>query len=157
MKIEFFIVGKTTPDYLEKGVNEYVSRLQKYAHFTMVLIPSLKLSSNMSINEVKKRESAEILSKIEPSTFVVLLDDKGKSLNSLAFAEFIQQKMNASVKKLCFISGGAYGFSTELYDRADYKLSLSAMTFSHQLVRIIFTEQLYRAYTILKGEKYHHE
>ena len=157
MKIKLIAVGKTNAKYLVEGEKEYEKRLKHYTKFEEIIIPDVKQSGKLSENELKKKESQMILGKLENSDHVILLDDKGKLYSSLQFSEFLQQKMNSGLKSLVFVIGGAYGFSDELYQIANSKFSLSKMTFSHQMVRIIFKEQLYRGFSILRGEKYHHE
>ena len=157
MKIKLIVVGKTNATYLVKGEREYENRLKHYTKFEEVMIPDVKQVVKRSENELKKKEGQLILHKIQNSDHVILLDEKGKSLSSIDFANFLQQKMNSSLKSLVFVVGGAFGFSDEVYQRANSKLSLSKMTFSHQMVRLIFKEQLYRGLSILRGEKYHHE
>ena len=157
MKIKLIVVGKTNAKYLLEGEKEYENRLRHYTKFEEIIIPDVKQSGKLSENELKKKEGHLILGKLEHSEHVILLDDKGKSHSSIEFANFLQQKMNGSLKSLVFVVGGAFGFSYEVYQRANSKLSLSKMTFSHQMVRLIFKEQLYRGFSILRGEKYHHE
>ena len=157
MKIKLIVVGKTHAKYLIQAEEEYLQRLKHYIKFEKVIVPDLKNSKNLKPIEQNRREGELIISKIEKNEEVVLLDDKGVEFTSIKFAQFINQKMIQSTRCLTFIIGGAYGFSDEVYTRANAKLSLSKMTFSHQMVRMIFKEQLYRALTILKGEKYHHE
>ena len=157
MKIKLIVVGKTNAKYLVEGEKEYVKRLLHYINFEEIIIPDVKQSGKLSESELKKKEGQLILAKLENSNHVILLDDKGKSFSSLQFSEFLQQKMNSSLKSLVFVVGGSYGFSDEVYLRANSKFSLSKMTFSHQMVRLIFKEQLYRGFSILRGEKYHHE
>ena len=157
MKIKLIVVGKTHAKYLIQAEEEYLQRLKHYIKFEKVIIPDLKNSKNLKPIEQNRREGELIISKIDKNEEVVLLDDKGVEFTSIKFAQFINQKMIQSTRCLTFIIGGAYGFSDEVYTRANAKLSLSKMTFSHQMVRMIFKEQLYRALTILKGEKYHHE
>ena len=157
MKIKLIVVGKTNAKFLVEGEKVYVKRLKHYTKFEEIVIPDIKQAGKWSENELKKKEGQLILGKLEHSNHVILLDDKGKSFSSLQFSEFLQQKMNSSLKALVFVVGGAYGFSDEVYQRANSKLSLSKMTFSHQMVRLIFKEQLYRGFSILRGEKYHHE
>ena len=151
------MVGKTNAKYLVEGEKEFVKRLLHYINFEEIIIPDVKQSGKLSENELKKKEGHLILGKLENSDHVILLDDKGKSYSSIEFANFLQQKMNSSLKSLVFVVGGAYGFSDEVYQIAYSKVSLSKMTFSHQMVRLIFKEQLYRGLSILRGEKYHHE
>ena len=157
MKIKLIVVGKTNPKYLLEGEREYENRLRYYTKFEEIIITDVKHSGKLSENELKKKEGHLILGKLESSDHVILLDDKGKSYSSVEFANFIQQKMNSSLKLLVFVVGGAFGFSDEVYQRANSRVSLSKMTFSHQMVRLIFKEQLYRGLSILRGEKYHHE
>ena len=157
MKIKLILVGKTNATYLIEGEKEYEKRLKYYCKLEELLIPDIKKGGKLSEMDLKKREGSLILSKLDNSDYMILLDDKGKGFSSTEFAALIQQKMISSVKTLVFVVGGAFGFSDEVYQRANAKLSLSKMTFSHQMVRLIFKEQLYRAFSILKGEKYHHE
>ena len=157
MKIKLIVVGKTNAKYLLEGENEYENRLKHYTKYEEIIISDVKQSGKLSENELKKKEGHLILGKLENIDHVILLDDKGKSHSSIEFANFLQQKMNSSLKSLVFVVGGAFGFSDEVYQRANSKLSLSKMTFSHQMVRLIFKEQLYRGFSILRGEQYHHE
>lgn len=157
MKVKLIVVGKTAFDYLKEGESVYENRLIHYINYERILIPDVKSPKNFSTEELKKKEGESILAKITNQEYLVLLDEKGKSFTSVSFANWINQKINENVSVLTFIIGGAYGFSKELYERANQKISLSEMTYSHQLVRVIFLEQLYRAHTILKGEPYHHE
>ena len=157
MKIKLILVGKTNPKYLVEGEKEYVKRLLHYINFEEIIITDVKHSGKLSESELKKKEGKLILDKLQNSNHVILLDDKGKSFSSLQFSEFLQQKMNSSLKSLVFVVGGSYGFSDEVYLRANSKFSLSKMTFSHQMVRLIFKEQLYRGFSILRGGRYHHE
>jgi len=156
MKITLIQVGGTVDRYLRTGVDEYVKRLGHYTKFSITEITDLKNASKLSRDELKKREGSEILKKLSSEDFVVLLDERGKLYSSEDFAQFIQSKMNQSTRSLVFIIGGAFGFSEEIYARAQAKLSLSKMTFSHRMIRLLFTEQLYRAFTILRNEPYHH-
>ena len=157
MKIKLIVVGKTNVKYLLEAENEYQQRLKHYVKFEEVILADIKNAKNLSHQELSRREGELIVSKIDKNDEVILLDDKGKEFTSLNFSQFLNQKMIQSTRCLTFVVGGAYGFSPELYDRANTKISLSKMTFSHQMVRMIFKEQLYRAFTIIKGEKYHHE
>ena len=157
MKIELIIVGKTDSSWIQDGFNVYKKRLSHYISFNTVLIPNLKNRKNLSIQQQKDLEGKLILKYIQPTDFVVLLDEKGKSLSSIDFSNFLQQKMNMGTKKLVFVIGGAFGFSKEIYDVSNQLFSLSKMTFSHQMIRPFFIEQLYRAFTILNNEPYHHE
>jgi len=157
MKISLLVIGKTNKTFLVDGEQEYHKRLRKYIQFEKIEIPDLKNAKNLSETEIKKEEGKLILSKIQPNGLVVLLDDKGKSYTSVQFATWIQDAFNRSYKHITFVVGGAYGFSDEVYAIANQKMSLSKMTFSHQMVRLLFTEQIYRAFTILNNEPYHHE
>ena len=157
MKIILLTVGKSTNSHLIKLQEEYQNRLKFYIPFEMLVIPELKNTKNLSIGEQQEKEADLILKQLETSDEVVLLDEKGKQFTSVGFSEFISKKMLASHKRMIFVVGGPYGFAERVYQRANGKISLSAMTFSHQMIRLIFVEQLYRAMTILKGEPYHHE
>ena len=157
MKIKLIVVGKTNKLYLIEGEKEYEKRLIHYCKFEEIVIPDIKNVKNMSQNDLKSKEGKLILKQISSTDEVIILDDKGKVYSSMGFSNLLNQTMLRSVKKLVFIVGGAFGFSDEVYKRANTKLSLSKMTFSHQMIRLVFKEQLYRAYTILKGEKYHHD
>jgi len=157
MKITLLTVGKTTNPHLIKLQEEYQNRLKFYITFELVVIPELKNTKSLSIPEQVEKEADLILKQIELNDKVVLLDEKGKQFTSVAFSEYIAKKIMASHKRMIFVVGGPYGFSERIYQRANNKISLSTMTFSHQMIRLIFIEQLYRAFTILKGEPYHHE
>lgn len=151
------VVGKTVDKYLIQMIEDYVKRLKFYTDFEMVIIPDLKNNKNMPFDVQKEKEGEMILRSLNDSDDVILMDEHGKEFSSVEFASYIQKKMTSGLKRLVFIIGGPYGFSPAVYARAGGKISLSRMTFSHQMVRLIFTEQLYRAFTILKGEPYHHE
>jgi 23S rRNA (pseudouridine1915-N3)-methyltransferase len=157
MKITFLTIGKTEDNYLKEGIEKYLKRLKHYIKFEMVEIPELKNTKSLSEEQQKVKE-AEIISKnIINTDYIILLDERGTELSSTRFADSINKKMLSSIQHLVFIVGGPYGFDNSLLIRANEKLSLSKMTFSHQMVRLFFVEQLYRAFTILKGEPYHHE
>ena len=156
MKIILIQVGSTVDKYLNIGVNEYSNRLKHYTRFETLEIKDIKNAGRLSRDELKKKEASEISSRLNNSDYVVLLDERGKEFTSEKFATFIQDRMNSGVKRVVFIIGGAFGFSEEIYQRANNKISLSQMTFSHRMIRLLFTEQLYRAHTILRGEPYHH-
>ena len=156
MRIRLLTVGKTDVPWVKEGLDLYVSRLSHYVPFGLEEIPELKNVSSLSRDQIKEKEGELILKAIKPKDFVVLLDEKGKEYRSVEFARELSARM-ASGRDLTFVVGGAYGFSEAVYGRADGKLSLSKMTYSHQMVRTIFAEQLYRAFTILRGEPYHHE
>ncbi len=157
MKIQLICVGKTTFKYLLEGEKEYLKRLQHYIQVEKIEIPELRNAKKMSKDEIKRKEGKIIIDKITNADFVVLLDEKGKQYSSKEFSKLIQKKMNLGIKRIAFVTGGAYGFSEEVYQKANSLFSLSKMTFSHQMVRMFFLEQLYRAFTILKGQPYHHE
>jgi 23S rRNA (pseudouridine1915-N3)-methyltransferase len=156
MKITFLTVGKTEDAYLKDGIEKYVKRLKHYTKLLIIEIDELKNTKALTQEQQKAKEAELILRKITPTDHVILLDEKGVELTSQQFAAYIDRKAIGSVANLVFIVGGPYGFDASVYARANDKLSLSAMTFSHQMVRLFFTEQLYRAYTIIKGEPYHH-
>jgi len=156
VKIKLICIGKTGKGFLVDGENEYLNRLKHYVNIERIEIPDLKNAKKLSIEQIKSLEGKEIMSKIISGEQLILLDEKGKDFTSEKFADFIQKKFNQGGKALVFVIGGAYGFSNEVYDRSDSLLSLSKMTFSHQMIRMIFFEQVYRAMTILKGEPYHH-
>ena len=156
MTIKLVCIGKTDKKKLEDLIDIYSNRLQHYIKFEFEVIPDLKKTKNLDENQQKSKEGELILSGIQNSDFLVLLDENGKQFSSEAFSEYIQKRMNTGLKRLIFVIGGPYGFSEEVYKRANSKVSLSKMTFSHQMVRLFFTEQLYRAFTILKNEPYHH-
>ena len=157
MKITLLTVGKTDKDWVKQGMDIYISRLKHYIPFSVVEIPELKNVSSLTKDQIKTREGELILKNIRPGDDLILLDEKGKEHSSMEFARIIQDKMAYTGKDMVYVIGGAYGFSEAVYKRADSKVSLSRMTFSHQMVRAIFIEQLYRAFTIMKGEPYHHE
>lgn len=157
MKITLLTVGKTDRDWVRQGLDIYVSRLKHYIPFSMVEIPELKNVSALSKDQIKAKEGELILKNIRPTDDLILLDEHGKEYTSVELAKVIQEKISYTGKDMVFVIGGAYGFSPEVYSRANSKISLSRMTFSHQMVRAIFAEQLYRTFTIMKGEPYHHE
>lgn len=156
MQIKLIVVGKTNKKYLIEGENEYQKRLKYYIKFEEDIIPELKKVKNLSESEIKEKEGKLILSKITNADYLVLLDENGKEFDSVGFSQFLQKQLNSGVRKVVFVIGGAYGFSNEVYSRANTKIALSQMTFSHQMVRLFFKEQLYRGFTILKNEPYHH-
>lgn len=155
MKIEIWWIGKTFQDFTQKGYTVFLKRIEKFNPIGIVELAEIKGQSNPVA--LKKMEAERILAKLKPDDFLILLDEKGKSLTSVEFADFIQKKENQSIKKLIFLIGGAYGFDERVYERANDKLSLSNMTFSHQLIRLIFMEQLYRSFTIMNNFPYHNE
>lgn len=155
MNIKLIVVSKTDVPYLQAGIDEYVGRLKHYCDFELVVVPALKNAGRLSSDEVKEREGQLILTQLEKVDHVVLLDEHGKEYTSVGFSEQLQRQMNAGVRTLAFVVGGAFGFAPAVYDAAQAKMSLSQMTFNHQMVRLFFLEQLYRAFTILRHEKYH--
>lgn len=157
MKITLLTVGKTDKDWVKQGLDIYVSRLKHYIPFSIVEIPELKNVSALTKEQIKSKEGELILKNIRPTDDVILLDERGKEYTSIELARIIQDKISYAGKDIVFIIGGAYGFSDAVYQRSNSKLSLSKMTFSHQMVRAIFAEQIYRAFTIMRGEPYHHE
>lgn len=157
MKIKLLCIGATGKEFLVQGEEEYLKRLKHYVTIERHVIPDLKNQKNLSESQIKEQEGKLLLQKVQQGERLILLDDKGKSFSSVQFSSYLQQQFNQGGKGLVFVVGGAYGFSDEIYQRASAQLSLSKMTFSHQMVRMIFLEQLYRAFTILKGEPYHHE
>ena len=157
MKITLLTVGKTDKDWVRQGMDIYISRLKHYIPFSVIEIPELKNVSALSKDQIKTREGELILKNIRTSDDVILLDERGKQYSSMELAGVIRDKMTYGGRDIVFVIGGAYGFSEAVYARADAKLSLSRMTFSHQMIRLIFVEQLYRAMTILNNNPYHHE
>ena len=156
MKTELILVGKTVNKHFVAGINDYAERIGHYMPFGITVIPELKNTKNLTEEQQKTAEGELILRQLQPSDTVVLLDEHGKELRSIELAAWLEQKRNTA-RRLVFVIGGPYGFSPDVYARANEKLSLSKLTFSHQMVRLVFTEQLYRACTIIKGEPYHHE
>jgi len=157
MKITFITVGKTEDAYLKEGIEKYVKRLVHYTRLTVIEIDELKNTKALTHDQQKTKEAGLILKKINPLDHVVLLDEKGMELSSLQFSAYIDKKNLSSITSLVFIVGGPYGFDQAVHERANDKLSLSRLTFSHQMVRLFFVEQLYRAFSIIKGEPYHHQ
>ena len=157
MKTTLIVVGRTVENYFINAIEEYVKRTQRYLQFNIEVIPELKNTKNLSENVQKEIEGELIINSLQPGDNVVLLDEGGKEMRSVEFAEYMRKKMNTINKRLVFVIGGPYGFSQDVYKRTDEKMSLSKMTFSHQMVRLIFVEQLYRAMSILNGSPYHHE
>ena len=156
MKIELLSIGSTTDSYLKEGIQLYEDRLKHYLNFKNQQLPYLKTKGKISKEIQKKKEGELLLHHIKSSDYTILLDERGKSYSSIEFSHFLQKRFNEGHQKINFIIGGPFGFSEEIYQTANFKLALSPMTFSHQMVRLFFIEQLYRAMTILKGEKYHH-
>jgi 23S rRNA (pseudouridine1915-N3)-methyltransferase len=156
-KITFLLVGKTTEGFVNEAIAKYADRLKHYVSFDIQVIPELKNTKNMPVPQQKEKEGEAILKSLSDNDELILLDERGKTFSSIEFANFLENKMSFSAKRLVFVVGGAYGFSEAVYSRANDRISLSKMTFSHQIIRLIFMEQLYRAMTIIKGEPYHHE
>ncbi|WP_314279411.1 23S rRNA (pseudouridine(1915)-N(3))-methyltransferase RlmH [Capnocytophaga leadbetteri] len=157
MNIKLIAVGKTDNLALQQLISTYEKRLSYYINFELQLLPDIKNSKSLSEEQQKIKEGELILSYIEPSHHLILLDERGKEYTSIAFADELQKKMNTGIKQLTFVIGGPYGFSQAVYQRSNSKLSLSKLTFSHQMIRLFFVEQLYRAFTILRNEPYHHQ
>ena len=157
MKITLLVIGKTDSKYLIEGINEYMKRLKHYINFEIEVIPDIKKGKNMGIENQKKFEGELILSKVAPGKELHLFDENGTIYSSKEFAGFLERKMVGGLKELLLVIGGPYGFSDDVYDRAISGISLSKMTFSHQMARLLCVEQIYRAFTILKGEPYHHD
>ena len=157
MKIMLLSTGKTRFDYLQEGIADYTTRLQRYIRFEHCEMPAVKHSETLPEAELKKKEAEAQFARITERDVIVLLDENGKQMRSTQFAAFIDEKALQRNQRIVFLIGGAYGFHESVYARANHKLSLSQFTFSHQLIRLIFLEQLYRAFTILRGEKYHHQ
>jgi 23S rRNA (pseudouridine1915-N3)-methyltransferase len=156
MKTILILVGKTTNKHFQAGISDYADRITHYMPFDIVTIPELKNTKSLSEEQQKTMEGELILKQLQPSDTLVLLDEHGKELRSIELAKWLEQKQQTA-RRLVFVIGGPYGFSEAVYNRANEKLSLSKLTFSHQMVRLVFTEQIYRACTIIKGEPYHHE
>jgi 23S rRNA (pseudouridine1915-N3)-methyltransferase len=156
MKITLLVVGKTTDSHIEALIQEYQKRLTHYLPFTLQVIPELKNTKALTSEQQKQAEGELLLRTITPATDLILLDEHGKEYRSIEFADYIQKRMSSG-RDVVFVVGGPYGFSEAVYQRANGKISLSKMTFSHQMVRLFFVEQIYRAMTILRGEPYHHE
>lgn len=156
MKIKLIVIGKTDQDYLKQGIEQYEQRIKKYLPFELIVVPAPKNINSLSIQEQKNKEGELLIKYISKDDKPVLLDENGSQHTSVEFSRYLQKCMNSGVKNLTFIVGGPYGFSEEVYERTKEKIALSKMTFSHQMVRLFFSEQLYRALTIIKGERYHH-
>ena len=154
MKVCLLVIGKTDASYIREGIAEYEKRLTRYIPYEMKVLPDVKNAKNLTESLQKVREGEMLLEQFQPGDFVVLLDERGRQYSSMEFSQFLAQKMLGTVKRLVFVVGGPYGFSEAVYRAASEKISLSKMTFSHQMIRLIFIEQLYRAMTILNGEPY---
>ena len=157
MNIKLIVVGKSESEHLRSWVEVYVKRLSHYTGFEIITLPDVKNAKNLSVGELKEREGEMILRQIEKADKVVLLDEKGKEFSSMEFSKYLEKQMNASVRTLAFVVGGAFGFSPKVYEKIGERSAISRMTFSHQMIRLLVVEQIYRAFTILKGEPYHNE
>lgn len=157
MKIQLWSIGKDNDPYIRDGIAVFQKRLQHYVDFELRLIPTVKQAASLSIPELKKQEARIITDMLQPQDFLVALDEHGKMMTTLQLADFLQQRTNAGTRQLVLLIGGAFGIDASILQRAQWKLSLSSLTFPHQLVRLIMTEQLYRAYSVLHNEKYHHQ
>ena len=157
MKILLLTIGNTDKRFMKEGIDDYMKRLSYYIPFELKVIPDIKNRNTLTQELQKEKEGQLILNQVLPGDYMILLDERGTEFSSLAFSKWIEKKMLAGMRQLVFVIGGPYGFSKMLYERCDYKISLSQFTFSHQMVRMIFVEQLYRAMTIIKNEPYHHE
>ena len=157
MKITLLTVGKTDIKWVKEGLEMYSGRISRYVPFSITEIPELKNVSALSVEQIKKKEAELILKNVRQQDQLVLLDERGQRFTSLSFSSWLEDRLSRGGRDLVFVVGGAYGFAAEVYDRADSRISLSEMTFSHQIVRTIFAEQLYRAFTIIRGEPYHHQ
>jgi 23S rRNA (pseudouridine1915-N3)-methyltransferase len=157
MKIVLIQVGKTTDKHISEVVDLYTGRIKKYCGFEIISVPDIKNTRNMPVQEQKMKEGKKIIESVSSDDFVVLLDERGKELRTIEFSGWLEKVLMLPKKRIVFIIGGPWGFPDEVYNRAEFKMSLSKMTFPHQLVRLLFLEQLYRVFTIMKGEPYHHE
>lgn len=157
MNIELIVVGRTDSAAIEALVVEYIKRINHYCKFSLTVIPDIKATKNLSPKQIRSAEAEAIIKQLQPSDYIVLLDEKGSQYRSIEFAQWVQKRLNSGVKRVVIVVGGAFGFADEIYARATAELSLSKMTFTHQFVRVIIAEQLYRAFTILRNEPYHNE
>lgn len=157
VKIKLICVGKTNSDFINEGIKLYQNRIIHFCDFETIYLPDIKNTKNLPVEELKKKEGINLLKNIENNSFLCLLDENGQSHSSVSFAGFLEKKMEQSLKSMVFMIGGAWGFSEDVYQRADYKLAMSKMTFSHQMIRLIVMEQLYRAFTIIRGMPYHNQ
>ncbi len=157
MKLALLQTGKTDEPYIREGIAGYEKRISRYARYESLTLPDIRNAKSMPSQVLREKEAHQMLEVFRPDDMIILLDDKGKEFTTLQLAAFLTEKMMSSKKRLLFVIGGAWGFHSSVYDRADFRLSLSQLTFSHQLVRLLFTEQLYRALTVIAGDPYHHE
>lgn len=155
MKVELWAIGKTNEKYLEEGIAIYLKRLKHYLNFDFIILPDVKHAANLNSAQLKIKEGETLLARLKPEDYLILLDEKGEMFTSEAYASFLEHKLQISYKRIVFLIGGAFGFSEPIYERCNGKLALSKMTFSHQMIRLFFVEQLYRAMTIIKNESYH--
>lgn len=156
MKIKIILVGKTDLHFVQEGWTDFLERLKKYIGVDVLVIPALKNTKNIPTEQQKIAEGKLISERLTGSDYLVVLDENGQQFSSVQFSAFLQQRMNSGIKNLVFVVGGPFGFSEEIYKKADFKMGLSKMTFTHQMVRLILIEQIYRAYTIIQNENYHH-
>lgn len=156
MKVQFWVIGKTTDTYLLPGIKDYNNRLARYCKYEFIELPSAKMGKNATPQETQTKESKAVINRLQKNDFLIVLDEKGKEFTSNEFGKYLAHHQMSGTKQIIFLIGGAYGFDQKIYKRANAKIGLSKMTFTHQMVRLIFSEQLYRGFTILKGEKYHH-
>jgi len=157
MNISLVVVGKTNIDFVERGVDIYLKRISNYNRFDIVVLPDLQNAKSLTVDQIRQQEGELILKQTQKSDYTILLDEKGREFGSVEFAKWLEKLNFQSHRSICFVVGGAYGFSEEVYKSADTKISISKMTFSHQMIRLLFVEQVYRAYTILNNEPYHHQ
>jgi 23S rRNA (pseudouridine1915-N3)-methyltransferase len=157
MKVTLLQTGKTTDKHMSELVDLYAGRIKKYTVFEIITLPELKNTKNMPVQEQQNKEAAKLFQSINEDDYIILLDERGKELRTIEFSGLIEKLFFLPKKRIVFVIGGPWGFSESVYSRADFKISLSKMTYPHQLVRLLFLEQLYRAFTIIKGEPYHHE
>jgi 23S rRNA (pseudouridine1915-N3)-methyltransferase len=157
MSLHFWMIGKTKEAYLLSGIEEYQKRVVKYAKIDVLTIPDVKNAASLPVSDLKKQEASQILKLLQPNDVLILLDENGQQYSSRSFAKMIESKLNHSAQRTIFLIGGAFGFDEALYERSPLKISLSTMTFSHQLIRLIFWEQLYRAFSIIHGLPYHND
>ncbi len=157
MKATLLVIGKTDDSFIAEGINKFVARINRYMPFELMMIPDIRNNRNLTEPSQKEKEGELIVKKIQSGDILVLLDENGQQFSSIDFASWLNTQLISGQKRIVFVVGGPYGFSQEVYQKANFKISLSRMTFSHQLIRLIFVEQLYRAHTILRGEPYHHQ
>ncbi len=157
MKILLLTIGNTDNKYIKEGIDDYIKRLSFYIPFETRVIPDLKNRNALSVDLQKEKEGQLIMNQVQTGDYLILLDERGTEFTSVEFSKWIEKRMIAGIRQIVFIIGGPYGFSKLIYQRSDFKISLSQLTFSHQMVRLIFVEQVYRAMTIIKNEPYHHE